>query len=494
MSDFVAATHASHALLERLCRLQSTGGELTGRSVEGREIPLLVQARPMRSDDGEPAGVVLQAEPVGERERAESEQRLLAELGAILSSTLDTEAILDRACRLLAPGLGDMCTFYIVDEDGDAHAIASAYSDAALAAVFAELERDRSEGGAPIPVTDVLRDGGSALLEIDADRLRGMTRSSREYDLLLRTRLSSVITVALRARGHSIGALVLGRTGADRFDQRHLRLAEEITRRAAMHVDNQRLYEAAVLANKSKSDFLAVISHELRTPLTTIMGYVELMVSGVPEQLPPRATAFLERVRTAAWHLLGLIEQILVYARLEAGRENLMPVTVVVSQLLNDVRALVEPNALEKGLRFVVQPVAPDMTLSTDLTKVRQIMLNLASNAVKFTNQGTIELGARVDGGDIVLCVRDTGIGVSPENAERIFDAFWQVDQSDTRNVGGAGLGLSVSRRLARLMGGDMTLTSTPGEGSTFEVRLPQHWTPREDPGKSPGTERLPDA
>ncbi len=170
-----------------------------------------------------------------------------------------------------------------------------------------------------------------------------------------------------------------------------------------------------------------------------------------------------------------------MYARLEAGREKLMPVTVMVSDLLDDVRVLIEPNALEKGLGFVLEPVAANLALVTDLTKVRQIMLNLASNAVKFTNAGEVRMRAWLDDSDVVLTVSDSGIGIEPEHAERVFDAFWQVDQSDTRNVGGAGLGLSVSRRLARILGGDLTLTSALDSGSVFEVRLPQVWRPRED-------------
>jgi signal transduction histidine kinase len=212
------------------------------------------------------------------------------------------------------------------------------------------------------------------------------------------------------------------------------------------------------------------------------MGYVELMVTGVPEKLPPKSAVFLERVRTAAWHLRGLIEQILVYARLEAGRETLMPETVIVSQLLNDVRALMEPNAIEKGLAFTVDNNESPLTLTTDLTKVRQILLNLATNAIKFTDRGEIRIGARSDGSDIVIYVSDTGIGIAAEHAERVFDAFWQVDQSATRRVGGAGLGLSVSRRLSRLLGGEMNFSSVVGEGTEFEVRLPREWRPSEEP------------
>jgi PAS domain S-box-containing protein len=481
LTDFISENAVSVALIERMINLQSAAGEVDVRIAGGGEMRLMMHAAPIRGHDGEITGVVLQGEPVDERQRGESEQRLLAEVGAILSNSLESEAGLDRVSRLLVPGFADMCAFHIVDEAGGVRVIAAAYSREELTETFRLLDLERNDLGVPPAIAAILREGGSRLFDLDDTHRSALARSSRERELLNAIGSTSAITVAMRARGRTIGAIGLGRQSDRRFDNRDLRLAEEIARRAAVQVDNQTLYEAAVVANKAKSDFLAVISHELRTPLTTIMGYAELMASGVPEKLPPKSAVFLERCRTAAWHLLGLIEQILVYARLEAGRENLMPETVIMHQLLNDVRALIEPNGLEKGLTFIVDALDPDLTIVTDLTKVRQILLNLASNAVKFTNEGDIHIGARREGSDVVIYVTDTGIGISPEHSERIFDAFWQVDQSATRRVGGAGLGLSVSRRLARLLGGDLTLSSEPDTGTRFEVRLPQAWRPRED-------------
>lgn len=481
LTDFIAEDSVSLALLDRMLNLRSTTGEVEVRIAGGATLRITVNAGPILDGDGNITGIVLQGEPVDERQRGESEQRMLAEVGAILSNSLESEAGLDRVSRLLVPGFADMCAFHIVDENGAVRVIASAYNGAELTETFRLLDLERNDPGVPPAIATVLRDGDSKLFDLDDSHHSALARSTRERELLQAIGSTSAITVAMRARGRTIGALGLGRQSEKRFDHRDLRLAEEIARRAAVQVDNQTLYEAAVVANKSKSDFLAVISHELRTPLTTIMGYAELMASGVPEKLPPKSAVFLDRCRTAAWHLLGLIEQILVYARLEAGRENLMPETVIMHQLLNDVRALIEPNALEKGLVFIVDTLEPNFTIVTDLTKARQILLNLASNAVKFTNEGDIHIGARKEGSDVMIYVKDTGIGISPEHSERIFDAFWQVDQSATRRVGGAGLGLSVSRRLARLLGGDMTFVSEPGGGTRFVVRLPGTWRPHED-------------
>jgi PAS domain S-box-containing protein len=467
-ASFVVDKNASMTLFDRIRHLRSTTGEIDVRAESGVEARLLVHASPVLDAAGQVVGIVMQAEHMGERQRGEIEQRLLAEVGAILSNSLEGEAVLDRVSRLLVPGVADSCVFHRIDEDGDVQTIATADHGDGMRQIVQQLMAS-------------LRDGSTHVVVASADELRALARSKEERALLERADFASGIAVSMRARGRTVGALGLGRCGEARFDQRDVRLVEEIARRAAAHVDNQALYEAAVVANKSKSDFLAVISHELRTPLTTIMGYVELMTSGVPERLPPKATSFLERVRTAAWHLLGLIEQILIYARLEAGREYLMPENIAVSQLLSDVRALVEPNAIEKGLAFIVDPPEAGLSLVSDLTKVRQILINIVSNAVKFTETGEIHFGARREGSDMCLYVRDTGIGILAENSERVFDAFWQVDQSATRRVGGAGLGLSVSRRLARLLGGDMTLTSTVRVGSEFVLRLPRAWRPRED-------------
>jgi signal transduction histidine kinase len=152
---------------------------------------------------------------------------------------------------------------------------------------------------------------------------------------------------------------------------------------------------------------------------------------------------------------------------------------------MRDVASLIEPVAAERGLTFNVKGPSQPGIVETDLTKIRQILLNLLANAVKFTDQGVVWFEGEHDGGGVLFTVRDTGIGIAPEHLERVFDPFWQVDQSETRTVGGTGLGLSVSRRLARLLGGDVTVESTPGHGAIFRVRIPSRWPgdiPRERP------------
>jgi signal transduction histidine kinase len=182
----------------------------------------------------------------------------------------------------------------------------------------------------------------------------------------------------------------------------------------------------------------------------------------------------VQRVRSAAQHLLELIDETLTFARLEAGQEEVRPVSgVACSALVEEAAALVEPLAMERGLEFRAAAPQPDVEMTVDARKVRQVLVNLLGNAIKFTARGSVALTAERDGGDVRFRVADTGPGIAAEHAERIFDPFWQVEQSTIRTHGGSGLGLSVARQLARLMGGDVTVQSTPGEGSVFTIRIP---------------------
>jgi len=227
-------------------------------------------------------------------------------------------------------------------------------------------------------------------------------------------------------------------------------------------------------ANQVKSEFLAVMSHELRTPLNAIIGFGDLVyseVSGPIADIPKRQVG---RILKSAWHLLGLIEDILTFSRLEAGKEEVIVETVDAGDLAQDTAAVVEPLVTNKKLALRVRVPEGRISIDTDARKLRQILLNLLSNAVKFTDAGEVVLVLEPEAeGGAVFRVQDTGGGIAPKHLETIFRAFEQVDPSLTRRQQGTGLGLGVSRKLAHLLGGELSVESEVGVGSTFTLRLP---------------------
>jgi signal transduction histidine kinase len=214
------------------------------------------------------------------------------------------------------------------------------------------------------------------------------------------------------------------------------------------------------------------MSHELRTPLNAIIGYQSLLAEGIEGSLNAAQLAQLARIRAGADHLLGLIDEVLTFSRVEAGKEVVRRAEVQLGSIVAEALTMVTPLAESRGLEL--RNETTDAQLVTDAGKVRQIMLNLLSNAIKFSDRGAIVVRSRLNGDSVAVSIVDDGIGIASENLDKIFDPFWQVEQrSTTRRVGGTGLGLSVSRRLARLLGGDVAVESTVETGSTFTLTLP---------------------
>jgi PAS domain S-box-containing protein len=260
--------------------------------------------------------------------------------------------------------------------------------------------------------------------------------------------------------------------------------AEEERERLLLREQEARL--AAEDANRAKAQFLATMSHELRTPLNAIMGFTDLLEAEVSGPLNSMQQRQLSRIDGAARHLLQIIEEILSFSRVEAGREELHLERVDLTAVARETAHFVEPLAENRRLDFRVDlPDAP-MFVTTDPGKVRQILLNLLSNAIKFTERGTVELVFEAGETELAFRVRDTGPGIAGEDLDRIFEPFRQIDRSRTTSRGGTGLGLSVSRQLAHLMGGDLTAESRPGEGSTFTLTVPRETRPGEAPPAEP--------
>jgi signal transduction histidine kinase len=256
-------------------------------------------------------------------------------------------------------------------------------------------------------------------------------------------------------------------------------LLQDVTERVAREEALHGALRQAEVASQAKSEFLASMSHELRTPLSAIVGYMDLLEGEMVGAVPPLQRTFLGRVKTAARHLISVIEEILTFSRVEAGKEPVHVEEVVASALVRDVEEMFMPQALRKGIALVMTVPDEPVTLRTDATKLRQILINLIGNALKFTDEGSVTMEMTVSGTEAHFVIRDTGPGIEAVHLERIFDPFTQLDQSLRRTKGGTGLGLPVSRRLAHLLGGDLLVHSSTGEGATFSLRVPLEIAPQ---------------
>ncbi len=249
----------------------------------------------------------------------------------------------------------------------------------------------------------------------------------------------------------------------------------EITSRKAAEEGLRRAKEAAELASQAKSQFLAMISHELRTPLTGVLGFADLLETEVLGPMSEEQQSALARIQACSWHLVTIIDEILSFSRLEAGKEFLREDDVDLAGLLTEVCEVLKPLTAERGLTLSVDVPTSGTIVRTDSGKVRQILLNLTGNAVRYTERGEVRLSVDPTDRDWMLVhVQDTGRGIAVEDQERIFEPFIQVDNSHTRSSGGTGLGLAICRRLAGLLHARLTLKSSVGEGTTFTLWLPR--------------------
>ncbi|MFN0151063.1 MAG: response regulator [bacterium] len=275
-------------------------------------------------------------------------------------------------------------------------------------------------------------------------------------------------------------------------------LAEISRRTAALAEANAQLENSerlALAANQAKSTFLANMSHELRTPLNAIIGYSELLEEEAEDAGQPEFIPDLRKINSAGKHLLALINGVLDLSKIEAGKVELYLEAFDIRAMVSDVTATIKPLVEKNANTLVVDTAGAPGAMRADLTKVRQVLFNLLSNAAKFTEKGTITLRVSRErsetGDEILFAVADSGIGMTPEQIGRIFEAFSQADASTTRKYGGTGLGLAISRRFCRMMGGDITVESAPGAGTQFTARVPVEVVKE---GERPANDHLPAA
>jgi PAS domain S-box-containing protein len=400
--------------------------------------------------------------------------RFLVDSTTVLSASLDYAETLRALAKLCATDLADWVVVYDVDERGRPRRLEVAHADPAKADLVRELRDIPIAGEGPHPVVDTLRTRKPVLVaEVTEEMLSRMSRNPRELEIARALGVASYIQVPMIARDHALGALSLVCSSRP-FTEEDLALAQDIAARAALAIDNARLFGEAQAANRTKTDFLAVVSHDLRTPLNAIVGYAQLLELGIPEPVPTTGVAHVQRIRTAARHLLYLLNELLAFARLESGREEVRVTDLDARSIGSDVAAVMEPLARQRQLNFVLDLPETAIQVRTDADKLRQILLNLVGNAVNYTDAGEVRLIMRPDAnGRVTIEVRDTGRGIAPGHLPYIFEPFWQVDAEQRSRGGGTGLGLSVVRHLVDLLGGKIDVTSEPGVGSSFRVSIP---------------------
>ena len=339
---------------------------------------------------------------------------------------------------------------------------------------------------APLPLAEVARIGEPIFLE-SPDELR---RYDAWGGALIRAGACAAAAVPVWANRQLRGVLGLTWAAPHVFDEDERAfvislgvMCAQAIMRGRLTIAERRARETAELANQAKTLFLRTISHELRTPMTAVIGYTGLLAEEVSGPITPTQKDHLRRMRDSSEHMLALIEELLGFAKLDAGEEPVHVQRVFAGDVVDEALGVILPLAQKKGLRVRVEIPETPIELHTDPLKLRQILVNLLANAVKYTDQGDVVLILRIEGVGVELRiyfeVTDTGRGISAKDQQHIFESFWQADQTFTRTAAGTGLGLAVARQLARLLGGDVVIAKSElGRGSTFIASLPPHFVP----------------
>jgi signal transduction histidine kinase len=402
------------------------------------------------------------------------ELRALSEVSQAVNSTLDLQTVLEtivaKAVQLSGTEAG---VIYVRDERQEFQLRATYGMSEELIAAIRDMQSGISE----------------AVGQLTEARGPNQTADLRELpptpviDTILRAGYQARLLVPLVRSGEVVGALLVRRKSPGDFSASTVDLLKTFAAQSVLAIQNARLF--AEIEDKSrqlqqasdhKSQFVASMSHELRTPLNAIIGLTEMLVTNAARFGTEKALEPLQRVHRAGAHLLDLINQVLDLSKIEAGKLELNPQTVQLEPLLDEVVGTARQLTLQNQNSLVVEVQENLGALAVDPMRLRQILLNLLSNACKFTKEGEVKLRAsRVSNGHhwVELSISDTGIGMNPEQQAKLFEEFSQADATTAQRFGGTGLGLAITRKLARMMGGDVTVTSDPGRGSVFTVRLP---------------------
>jgi signal transduction histidine kinase len=421
------------------------------------------------------------------REAHEAKDQLLARLAFLaaastrLAGSLEFDATLGTVADLAVPEIADWCAVEIVDGQQTPCSLVVRHVDPTKAELTRELLRRR-----PLPPDDphgapnVIGTGASELLTDVQEWLReadasGSRQGSRQLEILRALQLTSYMSVPLVSRRRTLGALSLGSAGAGRrYGPADLALAEDLAHRAALAIDNARLYVEAQDAIRAREAFVARASHELRTPLTSVLGTIALLKKAVAGALRESPEALIDMASRNLSATLAFINDLLDVSKLAAGQETLSVEPVNVAEAVQRASEVVAAQARDKGVAIRVA-VPTDLQLAADRLKLEQVIINLLANAVKFSPAGgEVMVCAESDADGVLMRVRDGGEGIAREDLERIFEPFYQSGRGHARRRRGTGLGLAICRQIVTLHGGRIWAeTDGPGRGSTLNVRLP---------------------
>ena len=418
----------------------------------------------------------------GQLQRSVAELRALSEVSREISSTLELQTVLRAvAAHAVALAESDAGVFYAYDEGAQVFRIQATH----------QMDRRVVKAITRRPIR--LGEGATGLagLQRAAVQIPDIDRETSYafYDTIRKPGYRALLAVPLLREDDLVGALVICRKTPGAFTAEAVDLVQTLANQSVLAIQNARLFEELEqkgreleAASRHKSEFLANMSHELRTPLNAVIGIAEMLREDAEDEGQDALVEPLGRIHRAGDHLLHLINEILDLSKIEAGKLELHLEEVDLAASIREVALTAEPLAAKNRNRLIVECPEGIGSIRSDSTRLRQIILNLLSNACKFTEEGEIRLGARAERDWLWISVADTGIGMTPEQVARLFQEFSQADSSTTRRYGGTGLGLAISRKLARLMGGDITVESAAGKGTTFTVRLPAEPAERTGP------------
>lgn len=443
----------------------------------GEERWFEVRATPIRDEQGQLQLAISIFHDITARRQAEEEQKFLAEASALLAASLDYETTLASVARLAVSHLADLCIVDSLEPDGSVRRLAMAHVDPTQEQRLQALQQHYSPvAGQPHPVLKVLRTGQSDLIPDLSDNFLASISQDDQHLRILRDELGfkSSMVVPLAAHERILGTIsFIATQSGRRYNPTDLARAEDLARRAALAVDNARLYGEAKEANRAKDVFLATLSHELRTPLTSMVGWIHLLRSGrLDETMTSQALEAIERNTKAQTQL---IEDLLEVSRAITGKLRLEVRPVDLNGVIKSALDVMAPGAAAKdiALRSTFDPTLGPLT--GDPGRLQQVVLNLLANALKFTPAGGwVEVRLSHDATAAYIAVEDNGNGIEPAFLTQVFDRFRQADSSMTRAHGGLGLGLAIVRHLVELHGGTAQATSAgPGQGATFTIKLP---------------------